>query len=975
MGGSRLARLCRAGTRWIWAARVQCSMRRRSRFAITNTKLCRYTKPARPGSVPTSRAQGAEDGKAVSDLPSNGRDLTQVATLQAGVNSVKTQPDAGKLDSGRGQRGFGAQISISGSRPQQNNYILNGISINDYANSAPGSVLGLDLGADAVEQFTVSKSSFPAEVGRSSGGVVNVVTRSGSGAFHGSVYEFLRNSALDARNYFDGTKPPFRRNQFGVSAGTATLGRKAHVFGNYEGLRQSLGVTHLNIVPSEAARNGLLASGPVQVDAQAKRYLAFFPLPNRGAIGNGDTGNFAYAGQQITPENYFTTRVDVSLTEADRLTGSYVLDSSQTTQPDQFGMRINEITTKRQVLSVAETHDVTKQLNNSARFGISRVVAELGLTPTALQPIAADTSYGFIPGATSGNLNVSGLSNFTGGLGAASPYHFHWTSIQFYDDIRYTLGRHSIRAGFATERMRDNILSNANPNGIFTFNSLSDFLTNRPYLLTIALPGTMTPRDVRQTLAAAYVEDDAELGTRLTLHAGVRYEMTSVPTETAGKLAALRHIGDAAPHLGNPYFANPTLNNFEPRVGMALDATGSGRLMLRSGFALFDVLPLPYEFELLSSNVAPFFESGTPNNLPQFSFPYAAVQLAQGPTSLRYAYIEPEPRRSYIASWNLSIEFAPVKAASILMGYVGSRGVHQPFRVDDSNLVLPAKTRQGYTWPVPIGSGTKVNPTAGRVDALLWRGDSIFHGLQTQAHAAVLDSIDLQVAYTWSKGLDTGSATIAGDQFANSISSLPWYDLRRNWGRSDFDVAQNVTAHATYQFPSPRQESRLWWLKQWRLIGTYQVSGGSPFTPTIAGDPLGSKSSDPFDVPDRVISADCANPTDPHQTDAYIRLSCFRFPAQANVLGNLGRNSVVGPGLWTLDTSVFKETRVTKVSSNFTAQFRAEVFNVLNHSNFAAPLDHRAIFNASGAVINGAGQINTTTTPSRQMQFGLKLMW
>jgi hypothetical protein len=522
--------------------------------------------------------------------------------------------------------------------------------------------------------------------------------------------------------------------------------------------------------------------------------------------------------------------------------------------------------------------------------------------------------------------------------------------------------------------MRDNILSNANPNGIFTFNSLADYLTNRPYLLTIAIPGTSSPRNLRQTLFAVYAQDDFRMSPRLTIYGGVRYEMSSVPTEVANKLSALRNISDAAPHLGSPYFSNPTLKNFEPRLGISWDASGNGRPVVRSGFALFDVLPLPYEFELLASNVAPFFESGTPSNLPPLSFPYQAVQLAQNPSSLRYAYIEPNPRRNYVAAWNLSAEMPLAKASSILLGYVGSRGVHQPFRVDDSNLVLPTRTVLGYSWPLPVGSGTKVNPTAGRVDALLWRGDSIFHGLQIQLQSSVGSSFNLQVGYSWSKSLDNGSATIAGDQFANSISSLPWYDMKRAWGRSDFDIAQNLSLHATYHLP-PRETSHLWLIKDWRLIGTYQASSGSPFTPTIAGDPLGTNSTDPFDVPNRLNLPSCANPVNPRNPLAYIRLECFQMPAPVNVLGNLGRNSVVGPGLSTLDTSLFKESRIKKISSNFTIQMRIEAFNVLNHTNFSPPLEHRSILNASGAPINGAGQIISTTTPSRQIQLGLKLMW
>jgi carboxypeptidase family protein len=559
--------------------------------------------------VPTAigSPQGASDSKAVSDLPSNGRDLTQVATLQAGVNSVKTQPDASNTNSGRGQRGFGAQISVSGGRPQQNNYILNGTSINDYANSAPGSVLGLDLGADAVEQFTVSTSSYPADYGRSSGGIINAVTRSGGAAFHGSVYEFLRNSALDSKNYFDGDKPPFRRNQFGGAIGGPLYRKRLFFFVNFEGLRQSLGVTHVDIVPSQAARTGNLSTGTIQVDPQAARYLAFFPLPNRGVIGNGDTGNFAFAGQQITPENYVTTRLDYKIRDSDVLTGSYVFDGAQTTQPDQFNLRINEITTQRNLFAFQETHAFTGNLVNSARFGVSRVVAEIGLTPEALQPIAADTSYGFLPGKTSGNINVAGLTNFTGGLGAASPYKFHWTSIQAYDDVKYTRGRSSLRFGAGFERMRDNMISTADPNGVFTFTSLSDYLTNQPFSLTIAIPGTTSPRDLRQTLFASYFQDDIRLRSNFSANVGLRYETTTVPTETAGRLSALPSIDAAAPHLGNPYFANPTQANFEPRLGVAWDTFADGRFLVRSGFGIFDVLPLPYEFELLSMGVAPLF--------------------------------------------------------------------------------------------------------------------------------------------------------------------------------------------------------------------------------------------------------------------------------------------------------------------------------------------------------------------------------
>ena len=914
---------------------------------------------------------GVQDASTIRDLPSNGRDWTQAATLQAGVSAVKTQPDAGNTNSGRGQRGFGAQMSVSGNRPQQNNYLLNGISINDYANSAPGSVLGLDLGADAVEQFAVVTSNYPADFGRSSGGVINAITRSGGNRFHGSIYEFLRNSALDARNFFDSRKPAFRRNQFGAAAGGPIRKDKTFFFVNYEGLRQSLGLTHVDTVPSPAARNGVLSTGSVTVDAQAARYLAFFPLPNRGLIGTGDTGIFAFSGQVVTPENYVNTRLDHRWDDKDSVSGSYVFDGAQTTQPDALGVRINEIETRRNVVSIQERHAFSSQTLNFLRFGVNRVVALIGETPKAISPLAADTSFGFLPGYTSGNINIIGLTNFTGGLGAASPFQFHWTSIQAYDDVSRTRGNHSLRFGIAVERMRDNMLAASDPEGVFAFHSLSDFLTNRPFSLSLALPGTITPRDLRTTFVSAYMQDDLRVSRSLTLNGGLRYETSTVPIDVSGRLATLRDLTDGTPHLGDPYFENPTLLNFEPRLGIAWAALPS-RLTLRSGFAIFDVLPLPYEFELLSLFAAPYFRDATPRDLLPGSFPSGAVQIATSASTFRNIYIEPHPKRNYVNEWNLSAELQTSKSSSLSVGYSGSRGIHQPFRADDTNLVLPSLQLSGYQWPTPAGSGTRLNANAGRLDGLFWRGDSYYHALQVQERANI-SIAQLQASYTWGKSIDTGSATIAGDQFANSVSSLPWYDARLRRGPSDFNIAQSLSVHLAMTIPFPQQES--WLLNGWRANGTFRASTGAPFTPEIGGDPLGTKSTDPYDVPNLVARSDCRNPINPGNPTSYLKLQCFQFPSIPTGLGNVRRNSITGPGLAEVDLSLFKDTPIKRISEQFKIEVRAEAFNLFNRTNFQPPLDHRALFDQNGNVIPGAGLIDTTATSSRQMQLGLKFIW
>jgi hypothetical protein len=918
-----------------------------------------------------SSVGGVADSSTVRDLPSNGRDWTQAATLQAGVTSVRTQPDASNTNSGRGQRGFGAQISVSGGRPQQNNYILNGVSINDYANSAPGSVLGLDLGADAVEQFAVVTTNYPAEFGRSSGGVINAITRSGTNQFHGSVYEFLRNSALDARNYFDSTKPPFRRNQFGAAVGGPIRKDRTFFFANYEGLRQSLGVTHVDTVPSPNARAGVLSTGNVQVDPQATRYLAFFPLPNRELLGAGDSGIFAFSGQQITPENYLTARVDHKLSEQDALSGAYAFDGAQTTQPDQFDVRTNEIQTRRNVFSLQERHVFSPKLLNFFRFGVNRVVARIGLTPEALNPLAADTSYGFFPGLTVGSINVVGLTNFTGGLGAASPYKFHWTSIQAYDDATSTNSRGSLRIGIAMERMRDNMLANTDPNGVFTFHSLSDFLTNRPFSLSIAVPGNQSTRDLRQTVLVAYVQDDFRVNQKLTANFGLRYETATLPTEVGGRLATLRRLTDTTPHLGDPYFNNPTHFNFEPRVGISWDPFAKGRIVVRAGFGIFDVLPLPYEFELVSLFASPFSLDATPTNLPPGTFPNAELILANTTSTFRNVYVQPNPGRNYVNQWNANVEVQTSQNSSVRVAYVGSRGIHQPFRVDDANLVLPTLTSAGYLWPSPPGSGTKLNPAVGRLDGLFWVGDSYYDALQVQGKANLLNSLNVQASYTWGKSIDTGSATIAGDQFSNSISSLSWFDLRLARGPSDFNLAQNLSLHFTYEVPS----GSAWYTRNWRFNGTYQASTGVPFTVVLGGDPLGSKSTDPFDVPNLLKTSNCAHPVNPGNAVAYVRLVCFAFPNPSTLRGNLGRNSLNGPGLSNLDVSLFKDNYLKRISETFNFQTRIEAFNVLNHTNFSPPLDHRALFDQTGNPISGAGLIDSTATPSRQIQIGLKVIW
>jgi hypothetical protein len=955
----------------------------------------------------TSAISGVVDSHTVRELPLNARDWTQLAILDPGVSTTRTQV---ALNAGKAQRGFGTQMTIDGGRPQQNNYRLDGISINDYSNGAPGSVVGVDLGVDAVQEFSVLTSNYPADYGRSSGGVVNAVTKSGTNAFHGDVYEFLRNSALDARNYFDygdngaPTKPPFKRNQFGGSVGGPVIKDRTFFFADYEGLRQSLGVTRVDTVPSAASRDGSL----FPVDPSVLRFVnAFYPLPNQPS-SDPSVGIYTFSGQQATSEDYFTTRLDHHFSSADSLVGTYVFDTANITQPDELNNKFTGFDSRRQILTLEETHIFRPNLINAARFGISRVVANGGNTSLAGNPAAGDASYGVVPGKAAPDVAVPGISEFTGGLASISTYHFHWTSIQAYDDAFLTLGQHSIKFGISFERIRSNETAFTDPTGVFSYNSLSDFMGNAtPAAFTATIPNTIQPREFRQSLVGPYVQDDWRLRKNLTLNLGLRYEFATVMSENQGRLASLTSLTAIQPHLGNPMMGNPTTKNFEPRIGFAWDPTGSGHTAVRAGFGMFDVLPLPYEFELLQAYGAPWIQIGVATqNLTAGAFaPPATPASAYNkifPTSdqvLRQTYLDPHPKRNYVMQWNLNVQREMSDGLTVMVGYVGSRGIHQPYRVEDADIVLPTNTPAGYLWPNPIGSGTRLNPNWGQIAGIFWVGQSSYNALQSKVQKRLSHGLEIGGAYTWAKSLDSSSTSLVGDAFSNSVSSLPWFDIRRSWGPSDFNIAHNVVINASWELPGKKGSGFTHWATSGYELGTiFQASTGTPFTVGFGGDALGLNSTDPtLDVPSVLQTPNCHSLVNPGNIN-YVKTECFTIPMATpaiaancvaapgvpgsclNLLGNLRRNSLVGPALMNLDFSLFKNNRFPRISENFNVQFRMEVFNILNRTNFAPPTDNLALFDGSGSSLapgNGgtAGQLTTTATSSRQIQVAVKVIW
>jgi len=959
----------------------------------------------------------------VRELPLNGRSWTDLAQLQPGVNKIQTQPDF-SAGTDRGNRGFGQQLTISGARPQQNNYRLDGVSLNDYANGAPGSVLGGSLGVDAIQEFSVLTSNYSAEYGKTSGGVVNAITRTGTNQIHGSVYEFLRNSRLDSKNYFDpaGKIPPFKRNQFGGAIGGPIIKDHTFFFADYEGIRQSKGISSLTTVPSPAARSGVICSlDPtckhfITVDPAAAQYLTFYHLPNGPILGNGDTGDYTFSGQQIVNENFLTTRVDHKFSNNDSLFGTYMYDKTPYSSPD--GTNEVEFTTltSRQFLSVEETHIFTPSFANSIRIGGNHEAVANNQSLTAINPDAKRTDLGVggeFAGRAAAQVLVGTLTDFTGGVGGSPTYYYKWNSAQLYDDAFLTKGTHSLRFGVAVERMFLNVVADTDPNGIWNFDNVEGFLTNQPTKFQGGIASTLSPRNLRQTLFGAYLQDDWRARPNLTLNLGLRYEMSTVISETAGKLANLVNIRDASAHLGNPFFSNPTLKDFEPRFGFAWDPLRNGKTAVRGGFGMFDVQPLPYQFVLLATQAVPFFRYTVVKNPAAGSFFNFGGQNITFPANrLRTTYAE-KPKRNYVMQWNLNVQQQLSPSVAAMVAYVGSRGVHQPFRVDDANLVIPTKTSAGYVWPYDTdpknfgGPLDPINPKFGSIRGMFYDGHSYYNALETQLAKRMSHGFQLQGTFTWSKSMDTSSASVAGDTFGNSISSLHWFDMRLSRAPSDFNVGRTLVINGTWEVPTPKSLAApaQWALGGWELGLIFTASDGIPFTASwgTGSDPANTNSGDDWAFPNRLGGSGCSSLTNPGNPNHYIKTECFAvptapslafwnqycdplppslgapvaFPTCFNLRGNAGRNTLIGPGVSELDFSLFKNNYIKRVSERFNVQFRAEIFNILNHVNFAPPTTptNTDIFDGTGTLNSVAGQLTRTTTTAREIQFAVKVIF
>ena len=950
----------------------------------------------------TADISGLVGEQQVKDLPLNGRSYDLLLPLNPGIVNFTSQKTGGN---GISNSTTANNFSVSGNRPQQNLFLLNGVEFTGAAenNMTPGGTSGMLLGVDAVREFNVQRDSYGAEFGKKPGGQVIIVTQSGTNQLHGALFEFLRNNALDAPNFFDqGDAPPFQRNQFGASLGGPIQKDKTFAFGNYEGFRQHLHQTSVAFVPDAAAR---AAAAP-----SVQPLLNLWPVAPAGApdatgactapLVCGIATVFSSPLQTIR-EDFGTARVDHIFSSKDTFGAIYTADDGDdftATPLDPFSADIE--TLREQVLSLEETRVFSSSLLNTARFGFSRAGYFFTGEPTPGTPAASVP--GFLLGHQVGAVVVGGsaASNPAATLGLAGSNNGSNLTIArnlftFDDRLSWTRGRHQFNFGLWLQRFQSNENIALSQFGQATFTSLQTFLqgTASSFLFN----PSPTRMNWRSLLGAWYVEDVIRLKPSLTVSLGFRDEFSTGWNEANGHAANYTYTNgviDTNPHVGGSLF---TKNNAtflpQPRIAVAWSPLGR-KTVFRAGFGMYNDLQDALGYR--ADQNAPFNPVYTIPNFAVSNFPIDPTPPVPATAKLVPGGGQPDMKTPTLISWSLRVERELSLRTSLTVGYIGSHGYHEligidgnePFPVICPASPCPATYPSGFGalagTPVPAGSyyvptNVKANPAIANTWTWFSEGDSSYHALEVDLNHRFSSGFSLRGVYTFSKALDDGdslNATTSGG--GPALASNP-FNLAADKGLATYDVQHMLSANATYALPFGRGQRFASGLSGfanglvsgWWVNSIVTAQGGFPFSPQLSYNPSNNGDTRnpvrPFANPNfsgPVILGAPGNWFDPHAF-----LAPPNNAANAGFYGNLGRNTLRGPGLATWDFSTMKDT---KINERLNLQFRAEIFNLLNRANFNMP--NEVVFTPSG-ISPTAGVITSTTTTSRQVQFGLKLLW
>ena len=902
----------------------------------------------------------------IRDLPLNGRNYTDLALLQPGVVSFPHRDGGSVVAHGLG-------MSVNGQDPRSNVYLLDGTPLNDFTNGPAGSAAGTVLGAETIREFRVEANAYGAEFGRNSGGQIHAITKSGSNELHGSAFEYHRNDALDARNFFDpAQRPDFRRNQFGFTLGGPLRRDRTFFFVGYEGLRERLGRTISSIVPDADARRGVLpdpvrpgATITLPVDPAVRPYLDAFPLPNGRNLGGG-LAAFSFPFGQRVDQNFFQVRLDQNLGSQDQVFVRYTLDDAEQLLPTDFPQFPRTFVSRNQFLTGEFRHVASTRTLHSLRVNFART--RIG------QDVEADVELQpFVPGRDKvGNIDIGGIPRFGPQTSADVSLRQRVLGLEY--GVVHTRGRHFLKAGALVEHYKDDMSNPTFSLGIYTFANLESFLRNRATRFQGLTPEGDIERNWRFTLLGGYLQDDLRLTSGLTLTTGLRYEFATLPKDIEGRDSTLVNLSDPAPTTGQLY-QNPTYQNLSPRVGFAWDVLGDGSTALRGGYGLY--FNTNNQQNLIVTVTNP---PATPRVIiANPTFPNPPFERGVGNTIRPVQWDVENPR---VHVWNLMLQRQFPWSTVVSVGYAGSRG-QRLLRNGDVNIPVPQVLQDGSVFFPP--TAPRPNAAFTTIEQKRSDGDSWYNALVVELRRRSTKGMSFQSSYTFSRSIDTTQAsTFFSDATNGTTNAFPEFPgtaaASYNRGLSDFHAKHNWVVNVTWDLPFAREAKGLKGalLGRWQIAAIGQMRSGPPLTAFVQANRSRSRwspSLGPGQGLDRPDLAPGRTPEDAVTGNPEQWFDPTAFVLQpAGRLGNLGRGALIGPDLRVLDLALVKRVPWSRLGRSGQVELRAEAFNVLNRANFGIPsLQAFAGVADNEQPLPSFGRIRTTITSARQVQLGMRL--
>jgi len=915
-------------------------------------------------STSTQETSGVIDERQIKELPLNGRSYDQLLMLNpATVNYTAERSGS----TGTSNSSVGNMFAIAGHRPQDNLFLLNGIEYTGASliNVTPGGTSGQLLGVDAVREFNVLSDAYGANYGKRTGAQVSIVTMSGTNELHGNAYEFLRNSALDARNYFDvGSIPEFQRNQFGGSLGGPIRRNKLLLFGNYEGYRQNLALSDVTLVPDDASRASAVAS--------VQPLLALWPTPNGPELGQGIATAYSHPLQRIR-EDFGTARFDDNINSKDLLFAVYTVDDSTAATPSANPLSLVGESLREQVASLEEQHVFSATFLNTARAGFSRASYFFtGSTPVDVPGWVAGRPIGAI--VISGSTASNGASEITlAGTNVGSNNATARNLFTYADHIYWSRGRHQVEAGAWFQQIQSNDNLAQNQYGQASFSTLASFLQGQVKTFTVV--PSPTPLNWRSLEIAEFVEDTMKVTPRLEVRAGIRFESTNGWNEAHGRASNYLLVNGVL--QTDPQIESSALTKNraaflpEPRVGFAWDVTGKGTTAVRGGFGLYHGLLDTLDYRL--DQAAPFNTTVSIKNTTVADL-NITPGLAPPPGSLvSPSNVQTDIATPAVLSWTLAVEQGLNPNTALTLRYVGSHSYHQILS-EDENEPVPTFLPDGSAY-YPQGA-QNANPELANSTSWVSNGVGLYNALEVQVRSNLSRGLQFRGNYTFSKNLDDGSAW--NTSVSGNTPAYVEFPLRPklDWGPAATDVRNLASISATWELPlgtghrllrdsSPFVRTAA---SGWSLNTIVSAQSGFPFSPQLGYNPTGN--GDTRNPVRPSWNPDFHGTLYPRTVSEYFNPNAFLNPA-AGTYGNVSRDALTGPGLSEVDLSGRKNTRVGEHAQ---LQFRAEFFNILNHTNFLTP--NPVVFSAAGSAVSPtAGVVTATSTTSRQIQFGAKVIF